>query len=173
MYNNPYMQNYTNSYGQQNLNERIDSQIAQLQQMKEQIKNNNQPAINQTFQLAPNHSGIKYVNSLEEVKRENVFTDTPFFSKDLSVVWLKNANGNIKAYELTEIVEKDSKDIQIEFLQAQIEELRGKIENDTNVTNAYAEQNETNTTANDGSTGETIKKSKPSSIQKISRSKTE
>lgn len=172
MYNNPYMANYPNNFNQQSLSERIDSQIAQLQQMKEQMKNQ-QPAINQTFQLAPNHSGIKYVNSLEEVKRENIFTDTPFFSKDLSVVWLKNANGNIKAYELTEIVEKDSKDMQIEFLQAQIEELRGKIENDTNDTNAYAEQNETDTTTDDRSTGTTTKKSKPTSIQKISRSKTE
>lgn len=172
MYNNPYMANYPSNFNQQSLSERIDGQIAQLQQMKEQMKNQ-QPAINQTFQLAPNHSGIKYVNSLEEVKRENIFTDTPFFSKDLSVVWLKSANGNIKAYELTEIVEKDSKDMQIEFLQAQIEELRGKIENDTNVTNAYAEQNETDTTADDGSTGNATKKSKPTSVQKISRSKTE
>lgn len=173
MYNNPYVTNYANNFNQQSLNERIDNQIAQLQQMKDQIRNNSQPAINQTFQLAPNHNGMRYANSIEEVKKENVFGDTPFFSKDLSVMWLKTTNGNIKAYELSEIIEKDAKDMQIEFLQAQIEELRGKIENDTNVTNAYAEQDEADTTTDDGATGTTIKKSKPTSVQKISRSKTE
>ena len=41
MYNNPYMTpNYIANYGQQTLNERIDNQIAQLNQMKEQLKNN-------------------------------------------------------------------------------------------------------------------------------------
>ena len=60
MFNNPYMQ-YNSNFNQQSLNDRIDNQIAQLNQMKEQIKNNQQPAINQTFQLAPtNNNGIKY-----------------------------------------------------------------------------------------------------------------
>ena len=34
------------------------------------------------------------------------------------------AAGDIKTYELTEIIPKDDKDIQIELLQTQIEELR-------------------------------------------------
>lgn len=120
MYNNPYMPNYS----QQSISERIDNQIAQLQQMKEQMKNN-QPAINQTFQLAPNHqSGVKYVNSIDEVNKEVVYTDTPFFSKDMSVVWIKNVKNEIKTYEMNEIIPKDNKDLQIEYLQAQIEELK-------------------------------------------------
>lgn len=71
MFNNPYMNNY--NVGQQSLNERIDNQIAQLQQMKEQMKNNQQPAINQTFQLAPtnNNHGIRYANTIEEVAKEH------------------------------------------------------------------------------------------------------
>ena len=121
MYNNPFM----NSYNQQNINDRIDGQIAQLQQMKEQMKNNQQPAINQTFQLAPTHqSGIRYASSIDEVNKEMVYIDTPFFSKDMSVVWVKNTKGEIKTYELTEIIPKDSKDLKIEYLQAQIEELK-------------------------------------------------
>ena len=121
MYNNPFM----NSYNQQNINDRIDGQIAQLQQMKEQMKNNQQPAINQTFQLAPTHqSSMRYASSIDEVNKEMVYADTPFFSKDMSVVWVKNTKGDIKTYELTEIIPKDSKDLKIEYLQAQIEELK-------------------------------------------------
>lgn len=134
MYNNPYMNNYTNSFNQQTISDRIDSQIAQLQQMKEQMKNNQQPAINQTFQLAPNHQGsMKYVNSLDDVNREMVYVDTPFFSKDMSVVWIKNNKNEIKTYELNEIIPKDNKDLQIEYLQAQIEELKkGMIVDESN-----------------------------------------
>lgn len=166
MYNNPYM----NNYNQQNMSDRIDSQIAQLQQMKEQMKHTQQPAINQTFQLAPQQSGIKYVNTLDDVNKEMVYVDTPFFSKDMSVVWLKNNKGEIKTYELNEIIPKDAKDMQIEYLQAQIEELKGMIKNDANVTNVDAEQDATDTKADDGSTGTTTKKSKSSSISKISGS---
>ena len=127
MYNNPYIQNYP--YGQQNLNERIDNQIAQLQQMKEQVKNQ-QPAINQTFQLAPtNNHSIRYANTIDDVTKESVYFDTPFFSKDMSIVWIKDSKGNIKTYELNEIIPKDNKDLQIESLQMQLAELRKEIEN--------------------------------------------
>lgn len=130
MYNNPYMQNYNTNYGQQSLSERIDTQIAQLNQMKEQLKNNQQPAINQTFQLAPNSNHtMRYANTIDDVNKETVYFDTPFFSKDMSVLWLKNAKGDIKSYELNEIIQKDEKDLQIELLQAQINEMKGMIKN--------------------------------------------
>ena len=58
MYNNPYMNTFNPNYGQQNMNDRIDNQIAQLQQMKEQMKNNQPSQINQTFQLAPTNREI-------------------------------------------------------------------------------------------------------------------
>lgn len=179
MYNNPYMPNYTAGYNQQSINDRIDSQIAQLQQMKDQLKNNpiqqpnQQPAINQTFQLAPNNNGgIKYVNSIEEVNKETVFVDTPFFSKDLSVMWLKNASGDTKAYELNEIVEKDEKDLQIEFLMAQIEDLKkGMIKYEQSSSNDDKQQNATNTTTNDETIREPIKNVKPASVSRVSTSK--
>lgn len=137
MYTNPYM-NYQQGFNQQSMNERIDSQIAQLQQMKEQMKNNQQQPIptnlTQNFQLVPTHQGgIKFANSLEDVNREMVYIDTPFFSKDMSVVWIKNNKNEIKTYELHEIVPKDEKDIKIDFLMAQIEELKkGMIKNESN-----------------------------------------
>lgn len=169
MYNNPY---YMNNFGQQNLNERIDNQIAQLNQMKEQIKQ--QPAINQTFQLAPtNNNTMRFVNTIDDVDKELVYSDTPFFSKDMSLVWIKNAKGNIKAYELNEIVPKDVKDMQIELLQEQIKELKGMIVDATNITNVSTKQDATNTSTDDESVRTTTKKAKSSSIQKISRSEEE
>lgn len=175
MYNNPYMANFNPNLGQQTLNERIDNQIAQLNQMKEQIKNNaQQPAINQTFQLAPtNNHTMRYANTIDDVNKEIVYFDTPFFSKDMSVLWIKNVKGDIKTYELNEIIPKDAKDMQIELLQAQINELKGKIENDANVSNVNAEQNTTNTTANDKPNGTTTQSTKSSSVSKVSRSKKE
>ena len=162
MYNNSYLNNIS-------LNERIDNEIERLKQMKTQVQ---QPTpITQNFQLAPTHSGMRFANTIEDVKKEIVYFDTPFFSKDLSVLWLKNAKGDIKAYSMEEIVEKDDKDIQIEYLKEQIEELKGMIKNDANVTNVVTEQDSTNTTKYDDTNGTTTKKAEPSSIQKISRSK--
>ena len=67
---------------------------------------------------------IKYAGSMDEVQRDMVIGDTPYFSKDMSVVWIKNTKGEIKTYELKEIVQKDEKDLMIENLQYQITELR-------------------------------------------------
>lgn len=138
-----FMYNANNSYIPMNYNpqaniDRINNQIAELEKLKSQIPqqvastNNNPPSINQTFQLAPNNSvNMRYANNIEEVQKEIVIADTPFFSKDLTVVWIKNQSGEIKSYEMNEIVAKDEKDLQIEFLQAQIEELKkGMINND-------------------------------------------
>lgn len=130
IYARPNMNNFMNNYSQQSMYDQIDYEINKLNQMKNQLQNNNQqPAINQTFQLAPSSNGIKYANNIEEVQKEMVINDTPFFSKDMSILWIKNTNNEIKAYELIEIVEKDDKDIQIELLQAQINEMKGMINN--------------------------------------------
>lgn len=173
MYNNPYM-NYQQGFSQQSISDRIDNQIAQLNQMKEQFKNNQQPAINQTFQLAPNGTNtMRYANTIDDVNKEIVYGDTPFFSKDMSVLWIKNTKGNIRSYELNEIIPKDSKDLQIEYLQSQIEELKGMMKNVSNATNVNAKQNATNTTEYDSTDGATVEKNESTSISKVSRSKKE
>lgn len=181
MNNNPYMRNYfnpyQNMYNQQNMYDQIDNQIAQLNQMKEQMKNNTnqsqqQPSINQTFQLAPNnHGGIRYVNSIEDVGKETVFVDTPFFSKDLSVMWIKNSSGDIKAYELNEIVKRDEKDLQIDLLTAKINELEGMIKHEQSNTNVIEPEVSTDTTESSEPTGTTTKESKPTSVSRVSTSK--
>jgi len=192
MYGNPYINNYGGNFNPQNTYNRIDEQIAQLQSMKEQIKNsqptpqNQQPSINQTFQLAPNgNGGIRYVNSIDDVNKETVFMDTPFFSKDLSVMWLKNSTGDIKAYELNEIVQKDEKDLQIEFLiaqqeeknnridllQAQLDELKGRLDNEQFYSNDDSKQISTNASTINESVGKSIEKSESTSLSRVSTSK--
>jgi len=171
MYNNPYMNPYS-TMGQQNLNEKIDNEIAKLQQMKTNV-NQPTPAINQTFQLAPNNHTMKYANTIDDVNKEIVYLDTPFFSKDMSVLWIKNAKGDIKTYELNEIVPKDEKDMQIEYLQSQIEELKGMIKNEQSNTNVDESKVAENTTTTDEPIREPIKKNKSTSIQKISSGKEE
>lgn len=117
--------------------DRINTQIAELEKMKSQIPQAPvQQPITQNFQLAPNATGIRYADNIEEVDKSFVLGDTPFFSKDMSVVWIKNTKGEIKAYSLSEIVQKDEKDLLIESLQMQINEMKGMINNEkSNVNN--------------------------------------
>ena len=130
MFNNPYNYNY-----QANL-DRINNQIAELERMKNQISSNPLPQptnLTQNFQLAPtNNSPMKFANSIEDVKKEIVVANTPYFSNDLSVVWVKSIKGDIKAYEMKEIVEKDEKDIKIDYLTAQVEDLKRRLEDESN-----------------------------------------
>lgn len=156
---NPYTNNV---YNPQASIDRINNQIAELEKLKSQIPQpNNPPAINQTFQLAPNNQNvIKYANSMEEVQKNIVIGDTPYFSNDMSVVWIKDTKGEIKTYELKEIVPKDEKDIQIEYLQAQLKELKGMINNESN-------------TDIDESTTKSSTSKESSDISKVSKSKKE
>ena len=127
MYNNPYM----NVYNQQLSIDKLNEQINNLEKMRNQLQQPVQQPTNltQNFQLAPtNRDVIRYATSIEEVQRDMVLGDTPYFSKDMSIVWIKNTKGDIKTYELNEIIAKDDKDIQIELLQAQINEMKGMIE---------------------------------------------
>ena len=155
MYNNPYI----NSYNPQVSVDRINSQIAELEKMKTQMQQPIQTPTNltQNFQIAPtNRDVIKYATSIDEVQRDMVVGDTPYFSKDMSVVWIKNTKGDIKTYELNEIIPKDNRDLQIEYLQAQIEELKkGMIKNEPS--NEYVD--------------ESVEDEEPSSIQPTRRNK--
>lgn len=150
MYNNPYF-----SYNSQMNVEKIDKQIADLEKLKTQLQ---QPApITQNFQLAPSKETIRYVNSLDEVLKEPIYGDTPFFSKDMSVLWVKSASNNVKTYELKEIVKKDEKDVKIEFLQAQIEELKKGMSKNAKSNDDNANESTESTKSTDGSNGGTSK----------------
>ena len=117
--------------------DRINNQIAELEKMRTQMQQPITPptSLTQNFQLAPQNKDVmKYANSMDEVQKDIVLGDTPYFSKDMSVVWIKNLKGEIKTYELNEIIPKDEKDIKIEYLQSQIEELKGRL-NDEPIAN--------------------------------------
>lgn len=134
---NPYGNQY---YMQdlQNMRDRIDRQMHQLQQ--NQFMQPQQPPITQNFQLAPNPSNNelegKYANSIDEVRNTFVVRTGIFATKDFSTIWVKDVTGNIKTYKTEEVVELDEKDKkildqsnQILILQKQINDLRGEIAN--------------------------------------------
>lgn len=157
MYNNPYV----NMYSPQANIDRINNQIAELEKMKSQIPQNMpQPtSLTQNFQLAPTSRDIiKYAASMEEVQREMVVGDTPFFSKDMSVVWIKNTKGEIKTYELNEIVARDDKDLLIASLQMQMEELRKEVKANAKPTNDDANEPDKSEESSNVSNGRASKK---------------
>lgn len=127
---------YGNSYYNNQVNlDRINNQINELEKIRNQLQQPlPQPTnLTQNFQLTPNVNPLRYATSMDEVKRENVNSDTPFFSKDMSVVWIKSTKGDIKTYELTEIIPKDEKDLKIEYLQLQIEQMKkGMMKDESN-----------------------------------------
>lgn len=154
MYNNPYY------YNTQFNVDKIDKQISDLEKLRNQIQQQPMQPTNltQNFQIAPNRESIKYADSIEDVQKESVYGDTPFFSKDMSILWVKNVSNKVKVYELKEIVSKDEKDVKIEFLQAQIEELKKGMIQNAKPNNEYVDESiesEKSTNAKNGRTSKT------------------
>ena len=125
--------------------DRINSQIAELEKLKTQVPNI-QP-ITQNFQLAPQNV-LRQVNSIDDVQKEYVNCETPFFSKDMTVLWVKNINGEIRTYELNEVIQKDEKDLQIDMLKAQIDEMRKKYEYNDNFNESIKNEKSTKSKSN-------------------------
>lgn len=111
----------------QNMRDRIDQQMRQMQQPMQPMQNQ-PPAINQTFQLAPNQTNseleAKYANDIEEVRGTLIFKNTLFANKDMTMLWVKNVSGDVKTYTITEVIEIDPKDKEIAELKKQIEEMK-------------------------------------------------
>lgn len=136
-YNSQFNQQY-NSYAQNNylselqqMRERLDKQIQQAQQPQQQTQSvipTSQP-ITQNFQLAPqqnNNSELesRYAENIDEVKNTFVMKTAIFATKDFGTIWLKDVSGNIRTFETEEIFELDNKDIQIQNLQKELEEMK-------------------------------------------------
>ena len=139
MYNPYNNQMYINDL--QNMRDRIDRQMQQMTQTNQQPT----PQINQNFQITPtqNNNTIKYVNNIEEVKNELVFSDTLFVNKEFNRLWFKNAKGEVTIYDLKKVVELDEKDKKINELMARIELLESeKVNNEQ-----YANKNVNDTIA--------------------------
>lgn len=154
MYGNMYA-----PYNPQNEVDKLNMKINEMERLKAQLQQQSiiPPAINQTFQLAPNSSTMRFADNIEIVKKELVVGDTPFFSNDLSVLWIKNTKGDIKSYELHEIVLKDDKDLLIDSLRAQIDELKREKVTKRESNNEYID--------------EPVESKKSSNVQSIPRNK--
>ena len=135
-YNSQFNQQY-NSYAQNNylnelqqMRERLDKQIQQAQQPQQQIQPQTQvPQIHQNFQLAPqqnNNSELesRYAENIDEVKNTFVMKTAIFVSKDFSTMYVKDVSGNIRTFKTEEVFEIDEKDIQIQNLQRELEEMK-------------------------------------------------
>lgn len=136
--NQIYMQNMQDL---QNMREKIDNQMRQMQQLNQnQMQQQPQiPQVNQTFQLAPNPSSneleSKYVNNIDEVKGIFVMKTGVFLNKELNTLWIKNTNGDIRTFELNEIIPQDPKDIEINNLKQELEKMKEMISNESNGNN--------------------------------------
>lgn len=147
-----YMQNMQDL---QNMREKIDRQMQQMQQLNQnQMQQQQQPVpITQNFQLAPNPTNneleSKYANNIDEVRNTFVMKTGVFVNKDFSSMWVKTTDGNIKTYELNEVIQQDPKDVEINNLKQEIQRMREMINygNESNVNNSNNdESNESKTT---------------------------
>lgn len=144
--NQYYMQNMQDL---QNMREKIDRQMQQIQQLNQnQMQQQPTPTnLTQNFQLAPNPTNneleSKYANNIDEVRNTFVMKTGVFLNKELNTLWIKNTNGDIRTFELNELVEIDPKDREITMLKQELEKMKEMISNESNVNNSdYDESNE-------------------------------
>ena len=150
--NQYYMQNMQDL---QNMREKIDRQMQQMQQLNQnQMQQQPTPTnLTQNFQLAPNPTNneleSKYVNNIDEVKGIFVMKTGVFLNKELNTLWIKNTNGDIRTFELNEIIPQDPKDIEINNLKKELQRMREMINygNESDVNNSdFNEPNESKAT---------------------------
>lgn len=127
----PYM---NQSVYEQNLENIIQQANGQLQQLRNRPTPTN---LTQNFQITPqnttpNDLQSAYVSGVEEVKNIFMTKNGIFVDKGLTNLWFKNTEGNIRTFTLQEVVQKDEKDLEIEELKKQLENLKkkGKKENE-------------------------------------------
>ena len=137
----------------QNMREKIDRQMQQVQQMNQnQMQQQPTPTnLTQNFQLAPNPTNndleSKYVNNIDEVKGIFVMKTGVFLNKELNTLWIKNTNGDIRTFELNELVEVDPKDREIAMLKQEIEKMKEMVSNESNGNSTIIDEpNESKTT---------------------------
>lgn len=116
-----------------NIDRQIQEERAKMAELERQkIQAYSQPTIlNQTIQTGPGGQGVRYAESIDDVKREMIFADTLFVNKAFTNMWFKSPNGNIKTYLLEEFIPKDEKDLQIEALKRELEDFKKEIKDES------------------------------------------
>lgn len=115
----------------QGMKDRIDNQIRQIQAQQPQ-------PITQNFQIAPtqnNEIDSKFANTIDDVRNTFVMKLGLFINRDYTTLWVKDVSGNIRTFELEEVIELDEKDKEILELKKQIKEMKGELENERNSNN--------------------------------------
>lgn len=127
---NPYNPNYIMQEWQ-SMKDRIDKNMQNYQQVQNQFMQPQQmpPSLTQNFQLAPqnvnpNELQSAYVNNIDEVKNIFMTKNGIFINKDLTSAWFKDTEGKVRTFSLIEVIEKDEKDIEIENLKNEINQMR-------------------------------------------------
>lgn len=128
----PYNQNSIQQLEQ--MRDQLDARIQTAQQQQQQSQQQpmipNQPTnLTQNFQLAPqtNSNGdlqCQYADNIEEVKSTFVMKNAIFVTKDLSTMWQKDVSGNIRTFKTEEIIPRDEKDMQIQALQEELNNMK-------------------------------------------------
>ena len=123
----------------QNMREVLDNKYRQAQQYQQSYSTGPQPtAINQTFQLSNPQQNVndfdgKYAQNIDEIKNTLTLKNTLFLNKEMSFLWLKDISGNIKTYSLTEVIELDEKDKEIEALKKELKNMKEMLLNDKSI----------------------------------------
>ena len=134
----------------QNMKDKIDRQMQQIQQSQNQMQQPVQQPITQNFQLAPNPTNneleSKYANSIDEVKNTFVIKTGIFATKDFSTIWIKDVTGNIRTFKTEELIELDPKDKEILALKKEIENMKGMIKDASKYDNTNIDESIENET---------------------------
>lgn len=120
----------SNFYAQelQGMRDNIDRRLQQYQQSQNQLMQQ-QPQIQQTFQLSnpmQNNSVFdgKYVDGIDEVKNTLVFKNSLFLNKDMTKMWFKDTNGNVRMFNLEEEIQVDENIAEINDLKKELNDLK-------------------------------------------------
>ena len=90
---------------------------------------------------------VKSDVTIDEVKNTFVTKTGVFLNKELNTLWIKNTNGDIRTFELNEVIVQDPKDVEIHNLRQELQRMKEMISNESNVNNSdFNEPNESKTT---------------------------
>lgn len=131
-----------NNYGQEQYIRNLQSLKNETEQKLQQALMLQQnagvsPSINQTFQITPNQNNIndfdgKFVKNIDEVKNTLTLKQTLFLNDDKTMLWIKDTTGAVKTYNLQEVIELDEKDVEINNLKKEINELKEMMRSERN-----------------------------------------
>lgn len=132
----------------QNMRDRIDTQMRQIQQQNQMQHQPVPTNLTQTFQLAPQINSnselqCQYADNIEQVKNTFVMKNAIFVTKDLSTMWQKDVSGNIRIFKTEEVIPRDEKDLEIQQLKKKLSDMEDLLASTMQSTTQSTEKTET------------------------------